>query len=192
MTLLNLLAVSIGIGLVITVLLTEIFGLAAGGLVVPGYVALKMLQPWEVAVTLATAYLAFLVIRTLSGFLVIYGRRRTALTILAAYLLGILPDMLVGGLLVVPPEDGNAVGQASQMKYLDMGVIGYIIPGLIAIWFDRQGTLHTLAGLILTASLVRLTLIVVIPDVISAYELDQTIHRPAFSELFDQSQEQAK
>lgn len=55
MILLNLLAVSIGIGLLVTLLLVEVFGLAAGGLVVPGYVALKLLQPWSVAMTLLAA-----------------------------------------------------------------------------------------------------------------------------------------
>ncbi|MBD3647866.1 MAG: poly-gamma-glutamate biosynthesis protein PgsC, partial [Pseudomonadales bacterium] len=78
---LNLLAVAIGIGLLFTLLLTEAFGLAAGGLVVPGYIALKVMQPWSIGMTLIAAYLTYLIVRTLSSFLVIYGKRQTALMI---------------------------------------------------------------------------------------------------------------
>ncbi|HAE90682.1 MAG TPA: poly-gamma-glutamate biosynthesis protein PgsC, partial [Idiomarina sp.] len=42
---LNILAVAIGIGLFFTLLLTQTLGLAAGGLVVPGYVALQLTEP---------------------------------------------------------------------------------------------------------------------------------------------------
>ena len=37
---LNLLALAIGVGLLLTLLVTEAFGIAAGGLVVPGYMTL--------------------------------------------------------------------------------------------------------------------------------------------------------
>ncbi|MBB4210370.1 poly-gamma-glutamate biosynthesis protein PgsC/CapC [Rhodothalassium salexigens DSM 2132] len=196
MTLLNLLAVSIGIGLVFTVLLTEAFGLAAGGLVVPGYVALKVLQPWDLVITLLAAYLAFVVVRTLSGFLVIYGRRRTALTILTGYLIGSLGELAFGGGLIVPAATANpgldamdamnaGLGQDAPLKYLELGVIGYIIPGLIAIWFDRQGVVRTLTGLILTASLVRLSLVVIMPEALAAYELNQAAHMPSLQDTLN-------
>src|SRR5690625_7325978 len=68
MILLNLLAVSIGIGLLVTLLLVEVFGLAAGGLVVPGYFALKLLQPWNMAITLLASYLTFITVRALASF----------------------------------------------------------------------------------------------------------------------------
>jgi poly-gamma-glutamate biosynthesis protein PgsC/CapC len=170
MTLLNLLAVSIGIGLFYTLLLTEAFGLAAGGLVVPGYMALKLLQPISVAMTLAAAYLTYLLVRTLSSFIVIYGRRKTALMILFGYLFGSLFDLVGGGMLIFSSsETVSATGVPGQ--YVELAVVGYIIPGLIAIWFERQGVFRTLVGLFLTAVLVRLTLIVVMPDVLREYEL---------------------
>ena len=41
-------------------------------------------------------------------------------------------------------------------------VIGYIIPGLIAIWLDRQGVIETLAAMITASVVVRLILILVV------------------------------
>ncbi len=173
MTALNLLAVSIGIGLLFTLLLTEAFGLAAGGLVVPGYVALKLMQPFSIAVTLLAAFLTFLAVRTLASFVVIYGRRKTALMILIGYLLGSFFDLVIGSTLIM--SSGAALAQAQAQSgqpgaYVDLAVIGYIIPGLIAIWFERQGVFRTLVGLFLAAVLVRLTLIVVVPDALQDYE----------------------
>lgn len=175
MILLNLLAVSIGIGLLVTLLLVEVFGLAAGGLVVPGYVALKLLQPWSVAMTLLAAYLTFIVVRTLSSFMVVYGRRKTALMILFGYLSGSLIDLSMGGVLSFPsPETG---GSATQFTYFELSVIGYIIPGLIAIWFERQGVVKTLVGLIVSAVLVRLILVLIMPEVLMTYEAEQALNR---------------
>ena len=87
---LNLLALSIGIGLVASLLFSELFGLAAGGLVVPGYIALYLTRPLDLGVTLAAALLTFFLVRIASTFVIVYGRRRTALMILVGYAAGVL------------------------------------------------------------------------------------------------------
>ena len=43
----------------------------------------------------------------------------------------------------------------------ELQVIGFIIPGLIAIWLDRQGIVETLAALVTASVVVRLILVVV-------------------------------
>jgi poly-gamma-glutamate biosynthesis protein PgsC/CapC len=185
MILLNLLAVSIGIGLLVTLLLVEVFGLAAGGLVVPGYIALKLLQPWAVALTLAAAYVTYLTVKTLSSFLVIYGRRKTALMILFGYLAGSLLDMGLGGVLSFPASGQDGAG-STRFTFFELSVIGYIIPGLIAIWFERQGVVKTLVGLIVSAVLVRLILILIMPDVLMAYEAEQALNRADISTVIQE------
>ena len=82
------LTLSIGIGLVFGLFFVEAFGLFAGGMVVPGYLALDLIHPATVFLTLVTALLINLVIRFLSMFLLIYGRRRVSLTVLIAFLMG--------------------------------------------------------------------------------------------------------
>lgn len=185
MILLNLLAVSIGIGLLVTLLLVEVFGLAAGGLVVPGYVALKLMQPWAVALTLLASYVTFIAVRTLSSFMVVYGRRKTALMILFGYLTGSILDMSLGGVLSFPMGGAGESG-STQFKYFELSVIGYIIPGLIAIWFERQGVVKTLVGLVVSAVLVRLILVLIMPDILMAYEAEQALNRADLSTVLQE------
>jgi len=181
---LNLLAVAIGIGLLYTLLLAEAFGLAAGGLVVPGYVALMLTQPWNIVMTLLAAWLTFIMVRSMSSVMVIYGRRRTALMILLGYLFGSLLDYGIGGVFSFPVES-ELPGAPIRFQYFELTVIGYIIPGLIAIWFERQGVFKTLAGLIVTSVLVRLTLIVIMPDTLSMFEQMQAVNRAGFGRLLE-------
>lgn len=188
---LNILAVAIGIGLFFTLLLSASFGLAAGGLVVPGYMALQLMSPLSVAVTLFAAFVTFLIVRMVSSYLVIYGRRQTIIMILTGYLIAGLLDLFLGSLvawadLEMIGQTGDAEAQVAQlesgfmMAVMETSIIGYIIPGLIAIWFDRQGVLQTLCGLAVTAVLVRLALIIIMPDALMAYEAQQTMQMPGW------------
>jgi poly-gamma-glutamate biosynthesis protein PgsC/CapC len=133
----------IGIGLVVSLLYAEIFGVAPGGIIVPGYLALGIDDPVVMALTLGISLLTFFAVRVLATVMIIYGRRRTALMILIGFLLG---SLVRAGLGV-----GTPVGP------FEIDVIGYIIPGLIAIWMDRQGTVVTLSSAITASVLTRLS-----------------------------------
>lgn len=140
----ELLAISVGIGLVVGLLFTEIFGIAPAGLIVPGYLALYLTDPQMLLGTLAVALAAFGAVRLLSTFLLLHGRRRTALMILLGYLLGLLVD------------------QWSGSWGAPIDAIGLIIPGLIAVWMDRQSVPQTLSALFLVSFTVRLLLILTV------------------------------
>lgn len=144
-----LLPLAIGLGLVMSLLFSELFGLAAGGMVVPGYVALYLGQPVSVAITLLAGWLTFVVIQGLSSVVILYGRRRTALTILVGYMVGAGVRMALGQLGAGGPE---------------MDVIGFIVPGLIALWIARQGVVPTMSAIVTVAILVRLALIVLVGE----------------------------
>ncbi|MCZ7585088.1 MAG: poly-gamma-glutamate biosynthesis protein PgsC [Deltaproteobacteria bacterium] len=120
-----------------------------GGMVVPGYIALGLSYPIDVVLTLAAGFLTYILVHALSNFVIIYGKRRTVLMILVGYLAGILIRSLF-----------------AQMHMIEMTtdyiVIGYIIPGLIAIWFDRQGVVETASALVTSAVVVRLILILMV------------------------------
>ncbi|MBN1341922.1 MAG: poly-gamma-glutamate biosynthesis protein PgsC [Phycisphaerae bacterium] len=143
------LALAIGVGLVVSLLLSEVFGLAAGGMVVPGYIALYLTKPGDVVLTLAAGFLTFALVHAFSTVMIIYGRRRTVLMILVGYLINGAFTSFVGP-------------YASALGGGDYSVIGYIIPGLIGIWLDRQGVLETFSALLTAAVVVRLILIVVL------------------------------
>ncbi len=142
----ELLPLSIGIGLVVSLMFAELFGLAVGGMVVPGYIALQLTNPLDVLLTLGAGFATFALVRAMSSFLIIYGKRRTVLMILVGYLLGTL----------------IRITHLSSMLGYDFNVIGYIIPGLIAIWLDRQGVVETISSLITASVVVRLVLIITV------------------------------
>ncbi|TWT78166.1 Capsule biosynthesis protein CapC [Posidoniimonas polymericola] len=152
----DIVAVSIGVGLAVSLMFSEVFGLAAGGMVVPGYFALYLGKPIDVLLTLACALATFLVVRLLSTFVIIYGKRRTVMMILVGFLLNsvfsLLPveELLIKAGYTPDLENGSA-----------MEVIGYIIPGLVAIWIDRQGLVETLSALTSASIVVRLILILI-------------------------------
>ncbi len=140
---LDQLSLSVGLGLAVSVLFSETFGIAAGGMIVPGYLALHLDRPMTLILTAVASLVTFGIVRGISLFTIIYGRRRTVLMILTGF--------IVGG--VVTQLSPDVVGGESAE------VIGYIIPGLIAIWLERQGVLETLASATTAAILVRLVLI---------------------------------
>lgn len=143
----QLMSLSIGIGLVVSLAFSEMLGLTAGGMVVPGYMALFLDRPLLIAITLLVSYLTYFIVHALSAVMIIYGRRRTVLMILVGFSMGALIRSV--GSLDLP------------FTHLDLTVIGYIIPGLIAIWIDRQGLVESFSALIIASVIVRITLIII-------------------------------
>ena len=141
------LPLSVGIGLAVSLLFAEMFGITAGGMIVPGYVALSLTKPLDVVATIAAGFATWAIVHTLSTFTIIYGRRRTVLMILIGYIVGMLVRWSTG-----------AFGHGA----IELEVIGFIIPGLIALWLDRQGIVETVAALITASVVVSLILVLVI------------------------------
>ncbi len=136
---------SIGLGLVLSLLSSEFLGIAAGGMVVPGYVALMMHEPLRVVGTLFVALCTYGLLLLVSRFTFIYGRRRIVFAVLIGFVLGWVS------------RDVLAIHTARFD--LELRTIGLIIPGLIANWMDRQGVVPTVTMLLITATFVRLLLV---------------------------------
>lgn len=140
---------AIGLGLVISLVFTEVLGLAAGGLIVPGYIALYLDQPLRIAGTVVAALLTFFTVKALGRVVLLYGRRTMVFCVLCGFLFGYLTRYVL-------------VFNAMLGTGVDVSIIrsiGYIIPGLIAYWMHRQGILATLSTMIMAAFLVRLALV---------------------------------
>jgi poly-gamma-glutamate biosynthesis protein PgsC/CapC len=138
---------SVGLGLVVSLVLSETLGLAAGGMVVPGYMALMIHDPGRIIGTIAVSLMTYYSIMLISNYMFIYGRRRTVMIIIVGFLYGWLSrEFLVFGL-----PGGTS---------LEFQAIGFIIPGLIANWMERQGVIQTLSTMIVAAVFVRLLLII--------------------------------
>lgn len=146
-----LLSVAIGVGLAVSLVFSEMFGLAAGGMVVPGYFALYLNRPVDIVLTLMAAIATYFLVHLMSTFVIVYGKRRTVLMILVGYLVRMVMEM-------IPFQAARVVDLSGAEEF---AVIGYIIPGLIAIWIDRQGLVETLTALMTASVVVRLILILV-------------------------------
>ena len=144
-----MLTLTLAIGIVVSLILAQITGLSAGGIIAPGYVALMLDQPNAlVALALVTGG-TWLVVAVLARFLFLWGTRRFGLTVLVALVLGL-------GLAALRLPIGLA-GIA-----LDWGGLGYIVPGLIAHQIDRQGWVPTAAMVVLAAAIVRLAAMITV------------------------------
>lgn len=147
------LTVSIAVGLIVSLLFTEMFGLSAGGMIVPGYLALYLHRPMAVVATILVALATFATVRLLSRYAIIYGRRRIVMMVLTGF--------LFGSILRAVPLLANMTNPSGSATMDCFCVIGYIVPGLIALWMDRQGWVETLAPLATSSVVVRLVLIVI-------------------------------
>ncbi len=138
---------AVGIGVIISLIFSELLGASAGGIVVPGYVALYLDRPMQIVGTLAVSLLTWAIIRIIGNFTLLFGKRRMVLSILIGFILGWGSRMLVV--------------QNQTIYTYQLQSIGYIVPGLIANWFERQGFWKTLSTMGVAAILVRLVLMVV-------------------------------
>ena len=136
--------ISIGLGIILSLVLSEALGVTAGGIIVPGYISLFLDQPVQVVSTFLVAILVWLIIKGLSKVMFLYGKRRIVLALILGFLFGYLSRTIY-----VDTESIKSVA-----------VIGNIIPGLIANWMDRQGVVRTVSVVLLTAVIVKLLVII--------------------------------
>lgn len=121
------------LGLLVALAFIGLTGLFPGGIIVPGYLVLFINQPGRIAGTLLAALLTMLCFKLVSQFLILFGKRRFVFMILMGGLwtflwLQLLPSIFPGS--------------------AEFRVIGWVIPGLIANHFERQGVVVTTSALI--------------------------------------------
>lgn len=148
--------ISIGLGFVVSLAFIEAFCLFGGGVIVPGYIALSLNQPVSMISTLVVSLLAFYAVKATGKVTLLYGRRKYIVLLFFAFIFGTLLNqglqqwgIVLQNLEWLPKEQQEAYS-----------VVGLVIPGLIAYWFERQGIVMTICTLICAASLVRLLLVV--------------------------------
>ncbi len=139
---------AIGIDITVNLVLTEVFGLASAGLVVPGYLALYFTQPSRLLATMLLALVTWALVRFgLARLVVLYGRRRFGVTVLVGFLLNLALLRLL----------------RTTAQPVDLRAIGFIVPGLIANQALVQGVWPTIVLTAIAAAIVRLVLLLVAP-----------------------------
>ncbi len=136
---------AVTLGLIFSLFFIEAFGLAAGGIVVPGYVALQLTYPDRILATIVISFLTYLFIVVLSKYTFLYGRRQMVLALLIGTILSIISHRFLFFNLTTTTIEFSAVG--------------WVVPGLIGHWSVKQGFVKTISMLLITSILVRFLVI---------------------------------
>jgi poly-gamma-glutamate biosynthesis protein PgsC/CapC len=121
------------LGLLFSLAFATMTGYYAGGIIVPSYLMFFLHQPGRLAVTMGAAFLALLIARCLSRYVLLFGKRQFVVMILS----GAIVVSLISS--VIP----TLVPMTTEFK-----VLGWVIPGLIANTFQKQGILITSSAIV--------------------------------------------
>jgi poly-gamma-glutamate biosynthesis protein PgsC/CapC len=134
------------IGLVVGFIFYELTGISPGGVIAPAYFALFIYDPERIIMTIIIALAIYLIIRFLSSYMILYGRRRFLLAVVLSFFLKLLIETQI---------------QPLDVMKLDLQSIGYIIPGLIANEMSRQKIVSTLLSLgVVTLIIFQISLLI--------------------------------
>lgn len=138
---------AVTLGIIFSLIFVEVLGIAAGGIVIPGYIALQLNNPDRLLGTLVISLLTYFIIILISRYTFLFGRRQMVVAILVGTILSIVSHHF----LIFNMESST----------VEFSAVGWIVPGLLAHWSVKQGYLKTIAMLSVTAVIVRLIVILV-------------------------------
>lgn len=138
---------AVTIGIVLSLFFIEAFGMAAGGIIVPGYIALQLGNPDRLIGTFLIAFATFLVLKVIGRYTFLFGRRQMVISLLIGTIFAILSHHLLFF--------------NTTKSTVELSAVGWVVPGLIANWSAKQGVVKTLAMLIIISVLVRLLVIII-------------------------------
>ena len=119
------------VGVVLSLIFAEKFGINPAGLVVPGYLALIFDQPiMLLSVLIISCLTYFIVSNGISKWVILYGRRKFAAMILTGMVIKFIFDLLY---------------PLTPFEMVEVSGIGVVIPGIIANTIQKQGVVITLS-----------------------------------------------
>ena len=128
------------LGIVISLVFTELTGISAGGIVVPAYLALTVNQPSILISTIAIGIISYVAVEFgLTRIMMLYGKRKFVAFIFIALILRILLNLILGGLF-------DAMDALTS--------VGVITAALIASTISKQGVKFTLIGTVVVTAIV--------------------------------------
>ncbi|MDU5338126.1 MAG: poly-gamma-glutamate biosynthesis protein PgsC [Staphylococcus epidermidis] len=122
---------SLFVGVVLSLIFAEKFGINPAGLVVPGYLAFIFDQPiMLLSVLIISCLTYFIVSNGISKWVILYGRRKFAAMILTGMVIKFIFDLLY---------------PLTPFEMVEVSGIGVVIPGIIANTIQKQGVVITLS-----------------------------------------------
>ncbi len=136
-----MLTLTLIIGVLVSLVFYELTGVVAGAIIAPGYIALLLDDPRALLAIFVAVAATHLVVSLIAAPLFLYGTRRLSVTILVGLVFATGIAAMRGEL-------------ASEL--LVWAGLGYIVPGLIAHQWYRQGIVPTLLGIAIAAPVTRM------------------------------------
>lgn len=128
------------VGLCISLLIYELFGITAGGMIVPGCLAMICDHVSQVLLIFAIAFLVFIIVRfILPRFVLLFGNRKFVAAILVTLIIKLILELLFPYLMPV--------------SVASFGGIDVITTALIANCFSKQGIRYTVPATLIAAYL---------------------------------------
>lgn len=135
---------SLFVGVVLSLIFAEKFGINPAGLVVPGYLALIFDQPiMLLSVLIISCLTYFIVSNGISKWVILYGRRKFAAMILTGMVIKFIFDLLY---------------PLTPFEMVEVSGIGVVIPGIIANTIQKQGVVITLSTTMLLTCIIYIIL----------------------------------
>ena len=135
--------IAVALSVVLSFGLYEGFGLLTGGMVSAGYLCLFLEEPLRIVTTLLLAVIVHGLVLLISRATILYSRRRFMLSLIFAWII----EQALLRMALIPQ---------------DIRIIGHVVPGLIANDMYKQGVFKTLLGVLTSAAIVRLLVMVVV------------------------------
>ena len=126
------------LGVLLGIIFYEITDISPGGIIVPGLLALYYRQVDRIIYTIVIAMIAYFIVRLLSRYFVIFGKRRFVLMIIISIFLNVILDLIL---------------HSFSLSMLNLTIIGYTIAGIIANDCYKQGIRRTIPALIIVTGL---------------------------------------
>ncbi|HOE06928.1 MAG TPA: poly-gamma-glutamate biosynthesis protein PgsC [Bacilli bacterium] len=133
------------LGIIVSIIFYEITDISPGGIVVPGLMVMYVNQFDKMVYTVIVAIITYLVVKFISRYLVIFGKRRFVILILVSILINFLLQLLL---------------HSFSINLLNMSIIGYSIAGIIANDMYKQGIKRTIPSLAIVIVVLELIIIV--------------------------------
>ena len=122
------------LGVLLAIIFYELTDISPGGIIVPGLLAMYYMNPIRILYTVGIALIAYLIVKLISRYLIIFGKRRFVLMIIIGLVLNLILDLCLG---------------AFNLSSLGLSLIGYTISGIIANETYKQGVVRTIPSLAL-------------------------------------------
>ncbi|MBQ7161055.1 MAG: poly-gamma-glutamate biosynthesis protein PgsC [Clostridia bacterium] len=128
-------------GLLLSLLVEELFGISAGGMIVPGYLAMVCDDIPQMLLIFAVSFAIFFIINyVLPHFVILFGRRKFVATLIVGIFFKLLVELLFPMVLPV----------ASLVEFRGVGII---TPALIANCYYKQGIRYTVPAVLVVSYL---------------------------------------